>query len=81
MARAERSRSAGRGLAGLGLLGLGLAALLLLAAPARAKDEEKAAAKPDPNAPKLQYARTYAEAMEEAKARHCVIFATFHRDH
>lgn len=81
MARVARRRSASTRLGGLGLLGLGLAALLLVAAPAGAKDEEKAAGKPDPNAPKLQYARTYAEAMEEAKARHCVIFATFHRDH
>lgn len=80
MSRVSRHRSVLGGLRGLLLLGLA-ASLLLLAAPARAKDEEKAAAKPDPNAPKLQYARTYAEAMEEAKARHCVIFATFHRDH
>ena len=54
-----------------------LAALLALAVPALAKTEEKA--KPT-DAPHLRYARSYADAMAEAKERGCVVFATFHED-
>jgi hypothetical protein len=31
-------------------------------------------------APHLRYAKTYAEAVAEARDRHAVIFATFHKD-
>jgi len=63
----------------------GLSALAVLAAlPALAKSETKAGApaagsKKEPAQPR--WAHTYAAALEEAKERNCVIFATFHSEH
>jgi len=52
-------------------------ALAVLAAlPAAAKTDPKSK-----NDPVLRYQHTYAQAIEEAKQRGCVIFATFHIDH
>ncbi len=53
----------------LGCIGLGLSG----ATGASAKTDEKAP-------PHLRYARSYAEAMAEARERGCVVFATFHSD-
>ena len=51
-----------------------VAALLAVAAvPASAKSDKKG--------PVLRYASTYAAALEEARDRGTVIFATFHIDH
>ena len=55
-----------------------LAILVSLASPAVAKTDDKEAAKD--KGPHLRYARSYAEAMAEAKERGCVVFATFHKD-
>jgi hypothetical protein len=44
-----------------------------VAVPAAAKEKKKGAAT-------LRYARSYAEAIAEAKDRNCVVFATFHSD-
>jgi hypothetical protein len=54
-----------------------LVAILAVAGPAAAKTEEKPKATEGPH---LRYARSYAEAMAEAKERGCVVFATFHED-
>ena len=35
---------------------------------------------PAPDAPHPRWARTYAEALAEGRARGCVVFATFHLD-
>lgn len=43
-----------------------------LAKPAQAKDKD---------GPDLRWARTWAEAVAQAKDRNAVIFATFHKDH
>ena len=48
--------------------------LTLVGSPAAAKTEAPKAAQV------LRCARTYAEALAEAKDRSCVIFATMHRD-
>lgn len=60
----------------------GLSALaFLVALPALAKSEAKSAAggKKEPAQPR--WAHTYAAAIEEARERNCVIFATFHSEH
>lgn len=60
-----------------GLSALAVGALAVLAAlPAAAKSDAKSK-----NEPVLRYQHTYAKAVEEAKERGCVIFATFHIDH
>ena len=51
--------------------------VLVLGGPAIAKTEEKA--KPA-DGPHLRYARSYADAMAQAKERGCVVLATFHED-
>ncbi len=51
--------------------------LVALAAPAAAETQAKDAKEGGPH---LRYARSYAEAMAEAKDRGCVVFATFHED-
>ncbi len=52
-------------------------ALAVLAAlPAVAKTDAKSK-----NDPVLRYQHSYAQAIDEAKERGCVIFATFHIDH
>ena len=53
------------------------AAALLLAMPASAKTEATKAK----DAPHCQWRHSYAAALEEAKDRNCVIFATMHIDH
>lgn len=59
---------------------VGVAALAVAAAlPALAAKDPKEAKKKD--GPVLRYQHTYAAAIEEAKERGCVIFATFHIDH
>jgi hypothetical protein len=62
---------------------IGLSALAVVAAlPAVAKTETKTAApgaKKEPAQP--HWAHTYAAALEEAKERNCVLFATFHSEH
>lgn len=50
---------------------------LVASAPAFAKPEGKDA---KDAGPRLRYARSYAEAMTEARDRGCVIFATVHED-
>jgi hypothetical protein len=59
----------------LPLAALVLAGLAILPADAADKDPAKK------KGPFLRYQHTYAEAIEEAKDRGCVIFATFHIDH
>ncbi len=59
------------------LFSVAVGALAALAAlPAVAKTDAKSK-----NDPVLRYQHTYAQAIEEAKERGCVIFATFHIDH
>ena len=60
-----------RSLAAAGVALLAAAAAL----PASAKTDAKKVA------PHLDWAHTYAQALEEARERGCVIFATFHIDH
>lgn len=61
-------------------LALGLAGLVLaVAPPAAAKDAKDDGTTREAGA-HLRWSRTYAGAMAEAKARGCVIFATFHED-
>ena len=56
---------------------LGASALAVLAAlPAAAKSDPK-----KKDGPVVRWSHTYAAAMEEAKARGCVVFATFHAEH
>ena len=50
-------------------------AAIAFALPASAKTEVKK------DVPHCQWRHTYAEAIEEAKERNCVIFATMHIDH
>jgi hypothetical protein len=60
------------------------AALGLPLGPALAADtkSDPKAAKAEPKkGPLIEYQKSYAAALEEAKARGCVIFATFHIDH
>lgn len=60
-----------------GLFAATLGALAVLSAlPAAARSDAKSK-----NEPALRYQHTYAQAVEEAKQRGCVIFATFHIDH
>jgi hypothetical protein len=59
-------------LAAAGVLLAGLAVW-----PAQAADKDPAKKK----GPFLRYQHSYAAALEEAKDRGCVIFATFHIDH
>lgn len=56
---------------------LGASALAALAAlPAAAKTDAK-----KKDGPTLRWAHTYAAAIDEAKLRGCVVFATFHAEH
>ena len=50
---------------------------LVVASTAAAKSDDE---KKDTTGAHLRWARTYAAAMAEAKARGCVVFATFHED-
>ena len=50
---------------------------LAVASTASAKNEDE---KSDATGGHLRWARTYAAAMAEARARGCVVFATFHED-
>jgi hypothetical protein len=60
-----------------GLVSLGVSALALLAAlPAAAKTDPK-----KKDGPAIRWSHTYAAALEEAKERGCVVFATFHAEH
>ena len=59
---------------------VGASALAVLTAiPAAAKTDPKAGAKKEVAQPHWQH--TYTAALEEAKERGCVIFATFHSEH
>jgi hypothetical protein len=62
---------------GVALLALGTA----FAATATAKDaKDEGTTKEVAGGAHLRWSRTYAGAMAEAKARGCVVFATFHED-
>lgn len=59
------------------LLAFGVSALAVLAAlPAVAKTEAK-----KKDGPAIRWSHTYAAALDEAKERGCVVFATFHAEH
>jgi hypothetical protein len=58
-----------------------LAALVpVFASSASAKDAKDEGTTREAGGAHLRWSRTYAGAMAEAKARGCVIFATFHED-
>lgn len=60
-------------------LGLGAASALFVGLFVAAVGGHALAAK-EKSGPHLRYAKTYAEAVMEAKDRNAVIFATFHKD-
>ena len=62
-------------------LRLALAVMVLaFASSASAKDAKDEGTTKETTGGHLRWSRTYAAAMAEAKARGCVIFATFHED-